>query len=67
MINAVAHVKIMEIKVENFASDFEGYVCRLCGSTYNCDDIEKHLIHDHTEKELREYLKDPDKKDFLEN
>ena len=55
------------INVENFASYFEGYVCRLCGTTHDYHDMEKHLIHYHTEKELREYLKDPDKKDFLEN
>ena len=57
----------IEKKFYKFTSEWEGYLCNMCGITLDYESMIEHLMYKHSDKARIKYLKDPESENFMEN
>ena len=56
----------VEKMFDEFTSEWEGYLCNMCGITLDYKSMIYHLIDKHSNQARIKYLKDPESENFME-
>jgi len=56
----------VEKMFDEFTSEWEGYLCNMCGITLDYKSMIEHLMYKHSDKARIKYLKDPESENYME-